>query len=413
MALRDFFEDQLEEIRAFLEFPGPRLRAILHDGEMRPVLLRMLKGLEDDEDCPHLMLASQPSFHDEDQYCRALLADLEAAVEEHRAALAGAGVEVPRPSPERDDAPTGPRDRFSRYFAALADAMPDQVGTLALVIEPETVSDRAAFAATMAALAEETSSDWAKYIVLDSRSAPLLAGCEEVSRRASVQEFYLAPEAIEAGIRRDLENEPFLSPKERLQYTAMLGTFAAARKETEQAMALQREALAMAESEGGPIDRANAHYNLGNTHLDLEEFEAAEEHFAAAASIAVDAQLTPTLAMALTNLGVALQRQGRIDEALAMFDAARRNFQAVRNPPGEAHVLDCKAKVFELTGHEDQAEAAWLEARAVYEGITGSFLQDVRAGGVRDIQGKLDDFYARTGRARLARPGEAGASDGG
>jgi tetratricopeptide (TPR) repeat protein len=193
----------------------------------------------------------------------------------------------------------------------------------------------------------------------------------------------------------------------------MLGTFAAARKETEPAMALQREALAMAESDGGSIDRANAHYNLGNTHLDLEEFEAAEEHFAAAATIAVEAQLTPTLAMALTNLGVALQRQGRIDEALAMFDAARRNFQAVRNPPGEAHVLDCKAKVFELTGHDDEAEAAWLEARTVYEGITGSFLKDVRAGGLRDIQGKLDDFYARTGRARPARPREAEASDGG
>jgi hypothetical protein len=259
MALRDFFEDQLEAIRAFLDFPGPRLRAILHDGEMRPVLLRMLKGLENDEDCPHLMIASEASFHDEEQYCRALLADLEAAVDEHRAVLADEGIELPRPRIEHPGAPTPARDRFGRYFAALADAMPDQIGAVALVIEPEAMDDRAAFASTMAALAEETSSDWAKYIVLDSRSAPLLAACQEASPRASVQEFYLAPETIEAGIRRDLESDPFLSQKERLQYTAMLGTFAAARKETEPAMALQREALAMAESDGGSIDRANAH----------------------------------------------------------------------------------------------------------------------------------------------------------
>ncbi|MGH6943453.1 MAG: tetratricopeptide repeat protein, partial [Geminicoccaceae bacterium] len=202
----------------------------------------------------------------------------------------------------------------------------------------------------------------------------------------------------------DLEADPFLAPKDRLQYTAMLGTFAAARKETERALALQGEALAMAEKHGTPIDRANAHYNLGNTHLDLEAFETAEEHFAAAANIALEAKLTPTLAMTLTNLGVALQRQGRNEESLAVFDAARQNFRAVRNPPGEAHVLDCKAKVFALTGDDGQAEAAWREALAVYDGITGSFLKDVRAAGRRDIEEKLKELGARTGHS----PGDGG-----
>jgi hypothetical protein len=100
--------------------------------------------------------------------------------------------------------------------------------------------------------------------------------------------------------------------------------------------------------------------------------------------------------MALANLGVSLYYEGRGHEALDSLGAARRLFTALDHRPGEAHVLDCTARIW-VESDPERARGFWHEALALYDSITAPHLADVRVSGRTDIEAKLAALGGSTG----------------
>jgi tetratricopeptide (TPR) repeat protein len=93
--------------------------------------------------------------------------------------------------------------------------------------------------------------------------------------------------------------------------------------------------------------------------------------------------------MVLTNLGVVLYRQERMEQALQSFEVAQATCQAQGLRPAEAHVLDCLAKTYEADGRLEEAERSWNEALAVYDSMSSETFAAAREGGRADILDKL------------------------
>lgn len=399
MPLKDFFQQQIDALKLFLDAPGQHLRVLQHEPDTLHLVRKVLVGLDDDPQCPHLLVATAQPFDDAEQWCGAVLAELSTANEGFREALASQRVALPR-APADDGSPAA--GRLARYVSAVADALPDHAGAYTVIVDPPQVSDDAGFFAAVSALVQAFTADWAKLLVLDRRREPRLEGIEQQHPRASVQVFHMDPAEIEAQAKRDLAADRALDPLQRRQYTAMLGAFAFARHDHAEAAQHQQQVTQMAEQEGTPAEQANAHYNLGNTYLAQQELALAEEHLTRAGEIAMEHDVDLLLAMALCNLGVTLHHQGRADEALQSLDTSRQTFKVADNRPGEAHALDTKAAALAQLERNEEAEQAWLEALALYEGITSNVLGDVRDSGRADIQGKLKRFYESTGQASKA-----------
>jgi tetratricopeptide (TPR) repeat protein len=213
-----------------------------------------------------------------------------------------------------------------------------------------------------------------------------------------VQTFHIAPEEIESQAKADLTRDN-LDPAERRQYLALLGGFAYARRQYDDAQKHQQEWLDAVGPDGAPSETANACYNLGNTQLARKDYEAAEATYGKALDLALDHNLGALAPMVLTNLGVTLYRQNRLEHALDAFTVARQTCQAQGLRPAEAHVLDCLARTHEAGGKLEEAGAAWNEALAVYDSMTSETFAQVRDGGRADIIEKLERLSAAAKKA--------------
>jgi tetratricopeptide (TPR) repeat protein len=289
------------------------------------------------------------------------------------------------------------------YLSSLAEGLPDHVGSLVVVLDPAEVADPAGFREALAWLAENTWSNWVKYLVLDDRLKPQTAGVEEVSKRASKQVMYQSPEEFEARIRDALQNDVSLSPDLRRRYTAMLGGFALSRKNHDAAAEAYRRQIELIRLDGVPAEEAQAHYCLGNVMLARRDLPAAEEAYARALELALAHQQTQLMGLVLTQLGVVLARQGRAEEAEESFRVARQAARNTNTPPLEAFALDNQAQSFLAAGDNAAAERCWKESLAVYDGITSDALPDVKEAGRKDILMKLEMLSQHTRRPqRLA-----------
>ena len=394
MPLQDIVEQQLEDLRFFMEYPKLSLRCLRHEPDIKRLVGKLLAGLEGEDDNPHIMVALSTPFQNTEQFFSEALAELQVHNESFSAELTGLDYQLPQAA---DDPKLASRHRFERYVSAVAESFPDYIGAYAIVFDPETIDNPAGFRKSMAFLARHTQSEWAKYIVLDDYREPILEGIEEHCERADVQEIHISPEQIEQQIERDLENNT-LSEQDHRHYMALAGALAFARKDYDEARQRQIATLRVAKESGSPGEQAHAYYNLGNTALAAKNYPEAEACFSEAADLCLQAQLNPLLAMVLCNLGVTLHRLQRLDEALRSFDIARAIFHGINNPPGEAHALDCKAAALAEAERNTEAEQAWLEAIAVYDGIDNPAMADVKEGGRKDLSIKLDRFYEQTGR---------------
>ena len=401
MPLASFFQDQIDELRAFMASPSRVLHVVQYDDDLKQMLMKILVGIEEDEDNLHLMSATQLPFRTDEQFFSELFEELTAANEEHRATLAGEEIDLPSPQYWDDRIPA--RELFKQYFSAVADSLPEILGSYVLIIDPEEITNEPGYQQAMFFLAEETKSRRAKYIVLDQRQEALLKDVANYSKHGSIQTFYLPPGQIKKQIEDDLKNDRSLSPVQKRQYAAMLGAYAFSSRNYDEAEKNQRDALPEVLANGSPAEQANALYNLGNTCLGKEDFGEAESCFTRAAHICLEANLNPLLAMIMVNLGVALYHQRRTEEALESFEVGQRTFRALNHPPGEAHALDCKAGTLASSHHDEEAEQAWLEALKVYDSITAETLTDVRQSGRQDILGKLKRFYEETGQSYKIR----------
>jgi tetratricopeptide (TPR) repeat protein len=99
--------------------------------------------------------------------------------------------------------------------------------------------------------------------------------------------------------------------------------------------------------------------------------------------------------MVFTNLGVALHRMGAFEPAFSSLKVGRDYFRAQANRPGEAHVCDCLAAIYQEQGRVEEAEQAWRYALKLYDGIVNPAFADLRRSGRADILSKLE---------RLGRP---------
>lgn len=408
MPIAVYFDEQLAQLRIFMEFPFGTLRLLRHDPDLRPMMLRMLAGLDQQPDNPHVMLPCTTPFRDRGQYARELLAEVVTATEACRAALAETGVVLPMPGGAC--ASEAPEARFVAYVSAVAERLPARsIGSLVIVIAPEEIGDEAAFAATIAYFAAHTRSRWAKYIVLDRRQDPMLGDLHERNPRVSQQTFHLSEFEIERRVTDALSRRE-LSAAEQLRYASMLARFHLARRDFSQAAALLRTSIDAARAADSPRDLAASLYDLGNAHLGQEAFAEAERCYAEAVDICIAERLDGLLAMVLTNLGVALQRQGRDAEAAESFAAARRLYAAQNDPTGQGYVLDSEAEALFASGRTAEAETRWHEAIRVYGAISSPQLHKLRDASRAGAVDKLRRLYHETGQrdklATLPAPAE-------
>jgi tetratricopeptide (TPR) repeat protein len=394
MPLQELFNAPIEHLCSFLGPHRQTLRVVLVAPDLKQLFLRMLLKLDNDNNFPHRFMLLDTSFQDPSQYFTALLTEISQEYDKHRQTLPSSAHALAADTTKGRGLP--PIQRFEKLLSALADAISQSFSSLALIMDPPEVKDAKAYQQALVWLAENTKSKWLKYLVLDDRLKPTLGQLDAESKRAGVQEFHFPPEAIEKQVKADMEDVRKLKPFERRQYAGLLAGFAFARKEYAQAERLQQDWIKMIDEEGSPEEKANALYNLGNTQLEKGNAAAAEQTFVQSVEICLAKQLTALLPMVLTNLGVALYRQARKLQALKSFQTARDISRAQKLRPVEAHVLDCLAKVHEEDKEHERAEQCWLEALALYEGITSEFFIDLRKAGSQDILTKLDRLYRAT-----------------
>lgn len=398
MPLSQFFADQFRQIRAFMLDPVEVVRVVRVDPDLEPILLRALVRIEDEPDNPHAMLFANAPFEDAEQWFTALTDEL---VTEQRKNAAALDTTVAPP----DDPTQHPAQRFCSYASALADGLPDQLGSLVLIVQPAEVADAPAFAHCIEYLAGNVRSRWLKLIVPDPRLEPRLEGIEtRAEERVGVQVFYLSPEAIEGRLRAGLNGggaggaDSAADPRQQRRTRGVLAGFAFARRDYHEAAKLQFEWAKSAEEAEEPAEAASAWYNLGNTMLETGALEHAERFYVQCCELCLEHEVQGVLPMALTNLGITLSRQGRVEEAIGTLLVAYRNFKAQRHRPGQAFVFDALAGVYWAAGRHDDAERAWLAAYDIYAGITSDAFADLRESGCRDIRDKLERFCTATHR---------------
>lgn len=393
MPLTAFFSEQLDQLEDFLDEPGPVVRIVLLDPEMRPILLRMLAGLDEQDDFPHMLIGHSEPFRDPVTWFGTLQDALDAQLAQHAEALAEAGITL------ADDDAEGEADRgpwpLLRRVERLAEALPDGAGSLAFLLEPEQVDDGDGFARSVAFLSDKVASPRLKFVALDDRSSPRLAPLASEHPTVSMQTFWCSPQEMEQRVNAMLEQSDQAPPSDHRRALMMAAGFAFANKDYPRSEALQRQQLDAAEAAGEPLEQAIGAYGLGNTLLAAERPEEGAEAFLRACDLCVAHGLNELAPMTYTNLGVALHRLGNFEQAFEALRVGSRFFKAQGNRPGEAFVCDNLAAMHQELGRPEEAARVWRYAQGLYEGITNPALQDVREAGCADIRAKLE----RLGRA--------------
>jgi hypothetical protein len=383
MPYEKFFTDQIQQIEAFLWAWAPPVRVIAINGEMREILLRILLGLDQDEKCLHVLLGHSNVFLDPTTWFESLHRELEMQLARNAEEIQSVGMEVP--DLDHGAALTAPW-RFVHRAEAAAKVLPEEIGSLAFIIEPERIDDEDGFIRSVEFLADNVKSSRLKFIMVDDRAAPRLDKLAAEHPRVETQVFWLDPRSMQQSIERELAS-PSAPPSAMLGHAA---AFAAADHDHSRAVSLQWRRIMEVEKEGGaPTDRVIASLDYSRALFDAGHADPAAETLLQACELCSTHQLHDLAPLAYTDLGIALNRAGNVDQSFEALQVGSKFFRAQGNLPGEAHVCDTLAKMHEERGETAEAERVWRYALGLYEGITNPQLADVRAAGVEDIQSKL------------------------
>src|SRR5438876_4976531 len=142
MPLAAFFKEQLDELQVFMEQPDQVVRIVRVDPEMRTILLKMLIGLDEQDDFPHLLISYDNPFTNPVVWFGGMQDALDAQCATHAADLETAGISTG--SSAKDPSARGPWP-FLQRAEHFTDALPDSVGALVILLEPERVDDVAGF----------------------------------------------------------------------------------------------------------------------------------------------------------------------------------------------------------------------------------------------------------------------------
>jgi tetratricopeptide (TPR) repeat protein len=393
MPVKEFFEDQLKQMQRFMANPREVVRVVHVDPDMKPVLRKMLAGYDRDPNTPHVIIPSDASFMTRDCFFESLYANIVGSYEASAIDLMDVGFMEPF---SRDDlARDRAENRITIYLGTMAESLPDHVGSLVVLLEPQDVHDAPAYRKALAWLAENTWSRWVKFLVIDERLNPKTADLERQTKKIGRQTLYLSPDDMEKRVAEAVMTDPMMSIRERGQYTGMLAGFALARKQYDAAMQAFRDQLALIRFERRPADEAPIHYGLGNVYLAKNELQQAEAAYGDALNLVIEHKLDALKPLVLTQLAVTLMRQER-PEAELCFELARDASHTIDSPPTEAFTLDCQAQCHVQLKQYAEAEKCWQKAMAIYDGITSEAMADVRKSGRADIRHKLEHFYKDT-----------------
>lgn len=396
MPLHDPFAQRVATIETYLMAPPFRVLEISRPPDLELMVRKLVSRMAEASDDPHAWVYSGAPFDDYHSFFESVVAVIAAEVARAAADLDDLGLVIPPPpvlDPAIDDGPTIWARAVARYGSAVAEALGDEAGSLVLLLEPASVSDRRAWGWAIGALAWYGTSDWFKLIVIDDSEEPVVPLDGGVADRVVRTAFAVSPAEIEAQLVADLASGT-LTPAESRQYRLLAGAFATSAGRFDEAEGHLRASIEAAGEAQAPLDRANGLYNLGNVYLRTRRFDEAATVLVEAASLGLDEGPSALGAMALTNLAIALHRQSRTSEAHESFAAARDLFRTLGHVPGEAHVLDCTARMRRVEGDEAGARRDWTEADGLYASITASHLSEVREGGRAEIRARLHELDA-------------------
>ncbi|MFY7953062.1 MAG: tetratricopeptide repeat protein [Armatimonadaceae bacterium] len=396
MPLQQFFEEQVRSLRIFLNTRGCGMRVVLSDPDTKTITHKLLAGLENDDRVTAVLVPTDAPFADAATFCRKVYADVVDSYQPFAVPLEAEYI-LPPPAWESLKSPD-PAERLARGLAMFANALPEDVGAVAVVLDPSEVTNAAEYRRVLAHLKGNTPSEWVKYVVIDDRLNGHTVDLVMSDDAVQAQSMHLPPAEIEARAKQALA-AGLVTAAERLAYTGLLASFAAARKEYGVALDLYTRQLELAEASGTPGDLAGVQYNLGNTYLAMSDHTAAALTYSDGLKLAMTANLPALVPMLLTNLGVTLFHGGAPEKAVECFATARVYARNLNQPPTEAHILDSLAKCHALAGQHAEAEKCWAEALATYDKISAPPLAYARDGGKRLIHLQLEQHYAKTRQA--------------
>jgi tetratricopeptide (TPR) repeat protein len=397
MPLQHFFEEQIRHLRIFLNTPGEKLRVLLTDADTKGIAHKLLAGMDDDDNVTSFFVPTDAPFAKSATFFEQAYADLNESYEPFANELMARYI---LPPPEWNSLKySDPAERFARGVAMFANALPEEIGAVAILIDPTDVTDPAGYRKALRFLTENTHSDWVKYVVLDDRKERHTRELTEAMPDVKVQSLYLPPAELEKRTKWHLATGVAVGAVERRIYTGLLASFALGRKDYDEALRFNRDQLALTEPDGTPNDLAAVHYNLGNAHLAKKDYNSALESYGEALRLAMQVNLTAIVPSILCNLGVTFFRAGEREKADECFATAQVYCQKLNLRPTEAHVLDSMARCHSDAGRPAEAERCWKDALAKYDEITAPQMQFARDGGRKLILIMLEQHYLGTKEA--------------
>ncbi len=394
MPLQQFFEAQVDSLRDFFNAPGFGFRILLTDPDTLSVTQRMLAGMENDPENQAVLIPSDAAFKTVTGYCQHVLADLHESYEPF-AKLLEAEYILPPPS-WASLHHADPVERLMNGLARFANALPDDVGAVVMILCPSQIDDAVGYRKCLETCRKlgPKLSKWLKLLVLDDRLKGATVELVMDDPDLDVQSTYLPPAEIERRAKTALETG-VLTPAEQRSYAGLVASFALARKDHDAALALYQRQLQLTQKQAGgsPSDLTSVHYNLGNAHLAKGDLPAALQSLTTSLELAIKANMNSFVPMILTNMGVVLFQANELGEAKKAFGSAQQYAQKLNQPPTEAHILDCMAKCHNAAKQPTEAEKCWNEALAVYDKITAPTLQMEREAGKKLIYLQLEQHY--------------------
>jgi tetratricopeptide (TPR) repeat protein len=412
VALRDPFARRIAWIQTFMEVPPLRILELVRPPDLSLLTRKLLARLADDPGDPHAQIHVEPTVTGYRRFFAEVVEAVAAAAHAARDDVEALGIEFP-PVPAFATSPDidghgedvaagrhahekgesgGPRAwarATGQWLSRVGDALPPEAGSLVVILEPELRGRgaREALGWAVAALGLHLRSERVKLILVHVGPADLVPPRDALADAVIRVDLAVPPDEMEDQLQRDLEGGA-LAPGETRRMRLLAGAFAVSGARFDEGEALLRETLAEARTAEAVGEEANVLYNLGDLYARTHRHEEAAEVLTDAARAALETGNDGLAAMALTNLGVALYHEGRGREAVASLDAARGLFRALGHRPGEAHAVDCTARVW-VASDPERARALWHEAGDLYDGIAAPHLQEVREAGRADVDAKL------------------------
>jgi tetratricopeptide (TPR) repeat protein len=267
-----------------------------------------------------------------------------------------------------------------------------------VVVIPPPTACASDFTASLHRLAQAATSTRVKFVTFDPlRVQPATRDARRVHRF----EFDLGPQRMEAHIEAEL-GRPDLPPRDRLQLTMALAGLRLGQDRFEEAVALNVEALTLAEASPEPVDACVGWYQFGNVHYHLTFYDEAEQAYAEAAHRSLEAGQPGLAAMALTGAGHAYFCRGDVPAALQSYEAAIAVF-------GKLGLLQHEIFARTWAGQTLVMGRRWAEARAAFEDALrrcdaiDPLYADSVAGSRAEILHRMSHLYSLAGRSDLAR----------